>query len=134
MKLGFRTPNLKSRVKARTTGKVKRKMKRSVNPLHGKKGMGLLRNPKKSIYNRIYRRTTISADKAGGLFTGILNLLILPFTLIVKLTWLVLYFPLKLIFYYPYILIRNAIRNIRSKSITAGPNEDTGRDKNEKKN
>lgn len=134
MKLGFRTPNLKSRVKARTTGKVKRKMKRSVNPLYGKKGMGLLRNPKKSIYNRIYRRTTISADKAGGLFTGILNLLILPFALLVKLTWLVLYFPLKLIFYYPYILIRNAIRNIRSKSITAGSNEDTGRDKNEKKN
>lgn len=134
MKLGFRTPNLKSRVKARTTGKFKRKMKRSVNPLYGKKGMGLLRNPKKSIYNRIYRRTTISADKAGGLFTGILNLLILPFALTIKLTWLVLYFPLKLIFYYPYILIRNAIRNIRSKSITAGPNEDTGRDKNEKKN
>ena len=58
MKIGFRTPSLKRSIKARTTGRLKRAVKKSVNPLYGKKGMGFIKNPKRSIQNKIYRKTT----------------------------------------------------------------------------
>ena len=61
MKFGIREPNLKKSIKARTTGKIKRTAKRSINPLYGKKGMGFINNPKKSMYNKIYNKTTINA-------------------------------------------------------------------------
>lgn len=57
MKL-YRKPNMKGRLKARTTAKWKRKVKSSVNPFYGKKGMGMIRNPKKSLYNKIYSKVT----------------------------------------------------------------------------
>lgn len=60
MKIGFRTPSLKKSLKARTTGKLKRSLKKSVNPLYGKKGIGLVRNPKKSLYNKVYKKTSFS--------------------------------------------------------------------------
>ena len=41
MKIGIRKPSLKKSIKARTTGKVKRKVKKAVNPLYGKKGAGI---------------------------------------------------------------------------------------------
>jgi len=59
MKIGFRTPSLSKSFKAMTTGRVKRSMKRTINPLYGKKNIGLITNPKKSVYNRVYKRTTI---------------------------------------------------------------------------
>ena len=37
MKSGIRQPNYKNRLKARTTGKVVRKAKSSINPFYGKK-------------------------------------------------------------------------------------------------
>ena len=58
MKIGFRTPSLKRSISARTTGKLKRQVMRTVNPLYGKKGMGLVNNPKKALYNKVYRKTT----------------------------------------------------------------------------
>lgn len=58
MKIGFRTPSIKKSFKARTTGKLKRKIKRSVNPLYGKKGMGFIKSPSRSIKNKIYHKTT----------------------------------------------------------------------------
>ncbi len=61
MKVGFRTPNIKKSVKARTTGKMKRAVKKSVNPLYGKEGMGYINNPKKAVYNKVYNKTTIDA-------------------------------------------------------------------------
>lgn len=67
MKIGMRKPSLKKSFKARTTGSLKRKVKSSINPLYGKKGMGLIRNPKKAIYNKVYRKTTFSIfDLFGG--------------------------------------------------------------------
>ena len=54
---GFRKPSLKKSIKARTTGKLKRKVKKTVNPLYGRKGMGIL-HPKRAIQNKIYRKTT----------------------------------------------------------------------------
>ena len=58
MKYGFRTPSLRRSISARTTGRAKRAIKRAIIPGYGMKGMGLLTNPRKSIYNCIYRRTT----------------------------------------------------------------------------
>lgn len=63
MKFGPRKPNLKKRIKARTTGKLKRKMKKAVNPLYGKKGMGYIKNPKRAIKNKIYHKTTFDPLK-----------------------------------------------------------------------
>lgn len=61
MKIGVRKPSIKKSIKARTTGKVKRTIKKSVNPLYGKKGMGYINNPKKAVYNKVYNKTTIDA-------------------------------------------------------------------------
>lgn len=47
MKYGVRKPNVKKSIKARTTGKVKRQVKKAVNPLYGKKGMGIVNDPKR---------------------------------------------------------------------------------------
>lgn len=63
MKIGYRTPSLKKSIKARTTGKIKRQIKSAVNPLYGKKGMGLINNPKKAMYNKVYNKTTIDPLK-----------------------------------------------------------------------
>lgn len=54
----FRKPNIKKSIKARTTGKLKRKVKKAVNPLYGKKGMGIVNDPKKALYNKVYNKTT----------------------------------------------------------------------------
>lgn len=37
MKFGARKPSLKKSIKARTTGRVKRVIKKSINPSYGKK-------------------------------------------------------------------------------------------------
>ncbi|WP_022857412.1 hypothetical protein [Alloscardovia omnicolens] len=60
MRVGLRKPSLKKSLKARTTGRAKRALKKAVNPFYGRKGMGFIRNPKRSIKNRIYKRTTFS--------------------------------------------------------------------------
>ena len=59
VKIGMRKPNLKSSLKARTTGRAKRAMKRALIPGYGKKGMGWVKNPRKAAYNAVYRRTTV---------------------------------------------------------------------------
>lgn len=59
MKFGIRKPNYKARFKARTTGKLKREMKRAVNPFYGKKGVGFIKDPSKSVKSAIYHRTTV---------------------------------------------------------------------------
>ena len=60
MKFGMRKFSLKKRIKARTTGKLKRKVKKVFVPFYGKKGMGLIKNPKKAVYNKVYKKTTFS--------------------------------------------------------------------------
>ena len=52
MKYGVRKPNIKKSIKARTTGKVKRQVKKAVNPLYGKKGMGIVNDPKNGSIQR----------------------------------------------------------------------------------
>ncbi len=60
MKFGMRKPSLKRSIKARTTGRAKRAVKRALIPGYGRKGMGFIKNPKKSMKNSIYKRTTFS--------------------------------------------------------------------------
>jgi len=60
MKIGVRTPSLKRSLRARTTGRLNRSVKRAVNPFYGKKGVGLVRQPKRSVHNAVYHRTTVS--------------------------------------------------------------------------
>lgn len=59
MKFGIRKLNPKKSVKAMTTGRIKRVAKSSVNPLYGEKGMGYVKDPKKAIYNKVYRKTSV---------------------------------------------------------------------------
>jgi len=59
MKFGLRTPSLKKRISARTS------LKRVVRHRMGIKvprGMGMLTNPKKAIYNKVYRKTTFGIE------------------------------------------------------------------------
>ena len=60
MKFGLRTPSLKKSISARTTGKVKRTLKKALIPGYGKKGMGWIKNPKKAVYNKNYKKTSFS--------------------------------------------------------------------------
>lgn len=60
MKFGMRTPSLKRSISARTTGQLKRSVKRAIIPVYGKKGMGWIKNPKKALYNKVYHKTTFS--------------------------------------------------------------------------
>lgn len=62
MKVGLRTPSIKKSVKARTTGKITRTAKKSVNPLYGKKGMGFVKDPGRSVENSIYHKTTFGVS------------------------------------------------------------------------
>lgn len=60
MKIGMRKPSLKKSIKARTTGKAKRALKKAIIPGYGKKGTGWLKGPKKAAYNKVYKKTTFS--------------------------------------------------------------------------
>lgn len=63
MKFGIRTPSIKKSFKARTTGKLKRELKKSINPYYGKSGVGLIKDPKKSVYNKVYNHTSVDSLK-----------------------------------------------------------------------
>lgn len=60
MKFGVRKPSLTKSLKARTTAKYKRKVKKALIPGYGIKGMGWIKNPKKAAYNKVYKKTSFS--------------------------------------------------------------------------
>lgn len=60
MKMRIRKPSIKKSIKARTTGRVKRAVKKSVIPGYGQNGAGWIKNPKKAMYNKVYNKTTFS--------------------------------------------------------------------------
>ena len=96
-------PSLSKRIKARTTGKLKRYAKKTVNPMYGKKGMGYITNPKKAVYNKVYNKTSISVDNLFKL-TGnwLIDILLLPLMLIYyayKYLFLAIIWIVKKIFY-----------------------------------
>lgn len=59
MKIGIRKPSIKKSVKAMTTGKAKRAVKKAINPVYGKKCVGLIKDPEKAIKNAVYKKTTV---------------------------------------------------------------------------
>lgn len=60
MKLGMRKPSVKKSLSARTTGQMKRKVKKATAPGYGKKGMGFAKSPTRSVKNKVYKKTTFS--------------------------------------------------------------------------
>lgn len=68
IKVGFRKPSLKKSFRARTTGKYKRRVKRAVNPFYGKKGMGFIKKPRRSIRNKVYKKTTFGLSDIFNIF------------------------------------------------------------------
>lgn len=60
MRIGMRKPSVKRMIKARTTSRAKRAVKRAVIPGYGRRGMGFVKNPKRAVKGAIYRRTTFS--------------------------------------------------------------------------
>ena len=59
MRFGFRRPSWKKRLAARTS--VKRVVRHSLG-LKAPRGWGWVTNPRKALYNRIYRRTTFGVE------------------------------------------------------------------------
>ena len=57
MKFGIRKPSIKKSLAARTSWK---RYARHNLGLKAPRGFGLVTNPKKAIYNRIYNRTSVS--------------------------------------------------------------------------
>ena len=62
MRSVIRKPSPRKSISSRTTGRVTRAVKKSVNPLYGKKGTGLIKDPKRSVYNHVYSKTSIGLD------------------------------------------------------------------------
>ena len=60
MKFGMRKPSIKKSIAAKTTGREKRSVKKTIIPGYGKKGSGWIKNPKKAAYNKIYNKTSFS--------------------------------------------------------------------------
>lgn len=66
-KFGVRKPSIKRSISSRTTGRITRSVKSSVDPFYGKKGTGLVRNPSKSIYNKVYKKTTVGINPMSNI-------------------------------------------------------------------
>ncbi|ENZ12382.1 hypothetical protein [Enterocloster clostridioformis] len=60
MKFGMRKISPMKSLKARTTGRAKKTVKKALIPGYGKKGMGWIKNPKKAAYNKVYKKTSFS--------------------------------------------------------------------------
>lgn len=107
MKVGVRKPSLKKSIKARTTGKVKRSIKKATIPGYGQKGMGYINNPKKAVYNKVYNKTTIDAKnifesntnnkKTDESSVGTLGCLLALIQIIVSLIQIIIYGGLLII-------------------------------------
>lgn len=68
MKVGMRKPNVKNMVKSRTTARVKREIKSEFVPLYNQKGTGIIKDPKKAVYNKVYKKTTFGLKDILNLF------------------------------------------------------------------
>ena len=66
MRIGMRKPSVKRIIKARTTGRAKRAVKKAVIPGYGKRGMGFVKNPKRSVKGP----STAARLSACGIYSG----------------------------------------------------------------
>lgn len=65
MKIGLRSRSFKKSFSAMTTGRVKRAVKSTINPLYGKSGINKIKNPKKYVKDKIYHKITIGMPGTG---------------------------------------------------------------------
>lgn len=56
----IRKPSLKKSISVRTKGKATRAIKKATIPGYGVKGIGVIKDPKKATYNKVYKSTSIS--------------------------------------------------------------------------
>lgn len=59
MRFGLRKPSLSRSFSVKTVGRCSRSIRKVVNPIYGKRGVGI-RRPKKKLYNAVYSKTTFS--------------------------------------------------------------------------
>ena len=62
MKFGFRIPSLRKSIAARTS--VTRVVRNSLD-VKAPRGLGMLTNPKKAVYNKVYNKTTFGIKDIG---------------------------------------------------------------------
>lgn len=62
MRSAIRKPSPRKSLSARTTGKAARAVKKSTTPLYGAKGTGVIKNPKKAVYNQAYSHSSIGVQ------------------------------------------------------------------------
>lgn len=62
MKFGVRMPSLNKRIAARTS--PKRYVRQNLG-VKAPRGFGVVTDPKKAVYNKIYNRTTIGVEDIG---------------------------------------------------------------------
>ena len=86
MKYGIRTSNINKRISARTTGKITKTMNKAVNPLYGKKGIGIVNDPSNAVYNKVYNKTTTSVDNIIDRIFGAILMLIIIFIAVFTIT------------------------------------------------
>lgn len=65
MKVGMRKRSFSKSLRARTTGKVVRKAKAAVNPFYGQSGINMIKNPKKYVKDKVYRKLTFGMPGTG---------------------------------------------------------------------
>lgn len=63
VEFGVRRPDPLGFLRARTTGRVKRKVKRAVIPGYGRSGTGWVRDPGRAAYGSVHRRSTIGVSE-----------------------------------------------------------------------
>ena len=62
MKFGMRTPSIKKSIKARTTGKAKRAVKKALIPGYGKKCAGWIKNPSCTFFSVPWNQSFLNSS------------------------------------------------------------------------
>lgn len=71
MKFGFRVPSLNKRIAARTS--PKRFIRHNLG-FKAPRGYGWLTDPKKALYNKVYRKTTVGCMLAFFMLTSAISI------------------------------------------------------------
>ena len=62
MKFGIRTPSVSKSISARTKGRITRSAKSAFIPGYEQRGTGVVKNPSRALYNRVYNKTTVGIN------------------------------------------------------------------------
>lgn len=62
MKFGIRTPSVSKSISARTKGRITRSAKSAFIPGYGQRGTGIVKDPSRALYNRVYNKTTVGIN------------------------------------------------------------------------